>query len=35
MELLHALYRDDRITLASLNLVTRLNRSVSEQLAVS
>ncbi len=33
MELLQALYRDDRITLASLNLATRLNRSVSEQLA--
>lgn len=32
MELLQQLYRDDRITLASLNLATRLNRSISQQL---
>jgi methanogenic corrinoid protein MtbC1 len=33
MELLQELYRDDRVTLASLNLATRLNRSISELLA--
>jgi methanogenic corrinoid protein MtbC1 len=32
MELLQALYRDDRITVASLNLATRLNRSTTDQL---
>lgn len=32
MELLQALYRDDRITIASLNLATRLNRSTTDQL---
>jgi methanogenic corrinoid protein MtbC1 len=32
MELLQALYRDDRITIGSLNLATRLNRSITDQL---
>jgi methanogenic corrinoid protein MtbC1 len=32
MELLQALYRDDRITIASLNLATRLNRVTTDQL---
>ena len=32
MELLQALYRDDRITVSSLNLATRLNRAISDQL---
>jgi methanogenic corrinoid protein MtbC1 len=33
MELLQELYRDDRITVSSLNLATRLNRSISDQLS--
>lgn len=32
MELLQELYRDDRITIGQLNLATRLNRSVTDQL---
>src|SRR5439155_10585292 len=32
MELLQALYRDDRISVSSLNLATRLNRAISDQL---
>jgi len=32
MELLQSLYREDRIPLASLNLATRLNRSITDQL---
>ena len=32
MELLQALYRDDRITISSLNLATRLNRNITDQL---
>ena len=32
MELLQQLYRDDRISISSLNLATRLNRMTSEQL---
>jgi methanogenic corrinoid protein MtbC1 len=32
MELLQSLYRDDRISVTSLNLATRLNRSVADQL---
>src|SRR5256714_13380667 len=32
MELLQALYREDRITVSSLNLATRLNRAISDQL---
>ncbi len=32
MELLQSLYRDDRITISSLNLATRLNRSITDQL---
>jgi methanogenic corrinoid protein MtbC1 len=32
MELLQSLYREDRITITSLNLATRLNRSVTDQL---
>ena len=34
MELLQSLYRDDRITISSLNLATRLNRSITDQLSV-
>ena len=33
MELLQELYRDDRITVAALNLATRLNRSITDQLS--
>lgn len=33
MELLQSLYREDRISVAGLNLATRLNRSVTDQLA--
>jgi methanogenic corrinoid protein MtbC1 len=33
MELLQSLYRDDRITITNLNLATRLNRSLSDQLS--
>jgi methanogenic corrinoid protein MtbC1 len=33
MELLQDLYRDDRITLSSLNLATRLNRTLADQLS--
>lgn len=33
MELLQALYREDRISTASLNLATRLNRAITDQLA--
>src|SRR5687768_16147695 len=32
MELLQSLYRDDRITITNLNLATRLNRSITDQL---
>jgi methanogenic corrinoid protein MtbC1 len=32
MEWLQSLYREDRISIASLNLATRLNRSISDQL---
>lgn len=32
MELLQALYREDRISISSLNLATRLNRSITDQL---
>jgi len=32
MELLQSLYREDRISIASLNLATRLNRQVTDQL---
>ena len=32
MELLQSLYREDRISTASLNLATRLNRSITDQL---
>jgi methanogenic corrinoid protein MtbC1 len=33
MELLQSLYRDDRISISALNLATRLNRSVTDQLS--
>src|ERR1051326_3024872 len=33
MELLQSLYRDDRVTIAGLNLATRLNRSITDQLS--
>jgi methanogenic corrinoid protein MtbC1 len=33
MERIQALYREDRITQSSLNLATRLNRSITDQLA--
>jgi len=33
MELLQELYRDDRVTVSSLNLATRLNRSITDQLS--
>src|SRR5687768_6217910 len=32
MELLQSLYREDRISIAGLNLATRLNRTVTDQL---
>src|SRR5262245_21099878 len=32
MELLQGLYRDDRITISQLNLATRLNRSLTDQI---
>jgi len=32
MELLQALYRDDRITISALNLATRLNRTITDSL---
>src|SRR6266581_839411 len=32
MELLQSLYRDDRITISQLNLATRLNRSLTDQI---
>lgn len=32
MELLQSLYRDDRISITNLNLATRLNRSITDQL---
>src|SRR5436309_14194410 len=32
MELLQSLYRDDRITVTQLNLATRLNRSLADQI---
>src|SRR5688500_10875739 len=35
MELLQQLYRDDRISISSLNLATRLNRNTTEQLTSS
>jgi methanogenic corrinoid protein MtbC1 len=33
MELLQALYRDDRISQSSLNLATRLNRTITDQIS--
>lgn len=33
MELLQSLYREDRISISSLNLATRLNRSITDQLS--
>ena len=33
MELLQSLYRDDRISVSALNLATRLNRSITDQLS--
>ncbi len=33
MELLQSLYRDDRISITNLNLATRLNRAMTDQLA--
>jgi methanogenic corrinoid protein MtbC1 len=33
MELLQALYKEDRITITNLNLATRLNRSLADQLS--
>lgn len=33
MELLQSLYREDRISISGLNLATRLNRSITDQLA--
>jgi methanogenic corrinoid protein MtbC1 len=35
MELLQALYRDDRISITNLNLATRLNRMITDQLCSS
>src|SRR5438874_13161969 len=35
MELLQALYRDDRISISNLNLATRLNRNTTDQLCAS
>ena len=35
MELLQSLYRDDRISISNLNLATRLNRSVTDQLCAT
>ncbi|HLL87710.1 MAG TPA: B12-binding domain-containing protein, partial [Tepidisphaeraceae bacterium] len=32
MEMLQALYKDDRISIAALNLATRLNRSITDQI---
>src|SRR5687767_10121257 len=32
MELLQSLYREDRISIGSLNLATRLNRAITDQL---
>jgi methanogenic corrinoid protein MtbC1 len=34
MELLQSLYREDRITISSLNMATRLNRSITDQLTL-
>jgi len=34
MELLQSLYREDRITISTLNLATRLNRALTDQLAM-
>ena len=34
MELLQSLYREDRVTVSSLNMATRLNRSITDQLSV-
>lgn len=34
MELLQSLYREDRITVSSLNLATRLNRAITDQLTI-
>ncbi len=33
MELLQSLYREDRISVSSLNMATRLNRSLCDQIA--
>src|SRR3954451_9644581 len=33
MELLQSLYREDRLTISQLNLATRLNRSLTDQVA--
>src|SRR4051794_7352415 len=35
MELLQTLYRDDRISISNLNLATRLNRSITDQLCAT
>src|SRR5438874_8332750 len=35
MELLQALYRDDRISISNLNLATRLNRNITDQLCAT
>jgi methanogenic corrinoid protein MtbC1 len=35
MELLQQLYRDDRVTLGNLNMATRLNRAVTDQLTAA
>jgi methanogenic corrinoid protein MtbC1 len=34
MELLQSLYREDRISISSLNMATRLNRSITDQLTL-
>src|SRR5688500_11713493 len=34
MELLQSLYREDRVTISSLNMATRLNRTITDQLTV-
>src|SRR3954470_19336077 len=33
MELLQSLYREDRLTISQLNMATRLNRSLTDQIA--
>jgi methanogenic corrinoid protein MtbC1 len=34
MELLQALYREDRVSVSSLNMATRLNRAITDQLTI-